>query len=57
MWKQEVAGQSAGQLNVGSYAGHRYPQRPEWVELNGVRTDVTLVEREWREPDRLGFEV
>ncbi len=57
MRRREVAGRSAGWLNVGSYAGHRYPQRPEWVELDGVRIDVTVVVREWREQDRLGFEV
>ena len=57
MRKQEVAGRSAGRLSVGSYAGHRYPERPEWVELDGVRIDVTDVVREWREQDRLGFEV
>ncbi len=57
MRKQELAGRSAGRLNVGSYAGHRYPQRPEWVELDGVRIEVTVVLREWREQDRLGFEV
>ena len=57
MRKQEIAGRSAGRLNVGSYAGHRYPQRPEWVELDGVRIDVTEVVREWREQDRWGFEV
>ncbi len=55
--KQEIAGRSAGRLNVGSYAGHRYPQRPEWVELGGVRVEVTVVVREWRERERLGFEV
>ena len=57
MGKQEIAGQSAGQLNVGSYAGHRYPQRPEWVELDGARIDVTGVVREWREENRLAFDV
>ncbi|MCI0890738.1 MAG: hypothetical protein J4O04_08010 [Chloroflexi bacterium] len=55
--KHEDAGRFAARLNVGSYAGHRYPQRPEWVELDGVRIDVTEVVREWREQDRWGFEV
>ena len=57
MRKQEIAGQSAGQLNVGCYAGHRFPQRPEWIELDGSRIDVVAVMREWREQDRLGFDV
>lgn len=57
MRKQEFAGRFAGRLNVGSYAGHRNPERPEWVELDGVRIDVTVVVREWREQDRLGFQV
>ncbi len=56
MRKQAITGQSAGRLNVGSYAGHRYPERPEWVELDGVRIEVTVVVREWREQDRLGFD-
>ncbi len=57
MGRQEIAGQFAGQLNVGSYAGHRYPQRPEWVELDGSRIDVTGVVREWREEDLLALDV
>ena len=51
------SGEQPIKLNVGFYAGHRYPQRPEWVELEGVRIDVIEVVREWREQDRLGFEV
>lgn len=47
----------AGRLNVGCYAGHRYPERPEWVELDGERVDVAEIEKEWREEDRLGFVV
>lgn len=44
-------------LSVGAYAGHRYPDRPEWVEIDGVRVDIEELEREWREEDRLGFAV
>ncbi len=44
-----------GRLNVGCYAGHRYPERPEWVELDGVRVDVAQIESQWREEERLGF--
>ena len=50
-----AAGNPAGRLNVGCYAGHRYPERPEWVELDGVRVDVTEIVSQWREPERLGF--
>ena len=52
-----AADESAGRLNVGCYAGHRYPERPEWVELDGERVDVVEIEKEWREQDRLGFVV
>ena len=45
----------AGSLNVGCYAGHRYPERPEWVELRGDRIEVAEGERSWREEDRLAF--
>lgn len=44
-------------LKVGAYAGHRYPERPEWVEIEGERIDVAEIERAWREEDRLGFVV
>ncbi len=52
-----LSDEPVGSLNVGAYAGHRYPQRPERVELDGVRMDVAAVVREWREEDRLGFDV
>lgn len=45
------------ELRVGAYAGQRSPERPRWVELEGVRVEVEAVEREWREDDRLGFRV
>ncbi len=51
----DLAGHRAFTLRVGCYAGHRYPQRPEWVELAGERIDVAAVESEWREEERLGF--
>ena len=44
-------------IRVGCYAGQRYPERPQWVELEGWRADVASVENEWREEDRLGFRV
>ena len=51
----ELAGLRAFELRVGAYAGHRHPERPEWVELDGERVDVASVESEWREEERLGF--
>ena len=57
MSERTAADESAGRLSVGCYAGHRYPERPEWVELDGERVDVVEIEKEWREEDRLGFVV
>lgn len=51
----EFAGLRAFALRVGCYAGQRYPERPEWVELDGRRIEVASVESEWREEERLGF--
>ncbi len=53
----DLAGLRAFAVRVGCYAGQRYPERPQWVELDGRRTDVASVESEWREEDRLGFRV
>jgi hypothetical protein len=51
----ELAGLQAFELRVGAYAGQRYPERPEWVELEGARQQVAAVESEWREEERLGY--
>ena len=51
----ELAGLRAFSLRVGCYAGSRYPERPQWVELDGQRVEVASVESEWREEERLGF--
>lgn len=51
----ELAGLRAFAVRVGCYAGHRYPERPQWVELEGTRVEVASVESEWREEHRLGF--
>jgi hypothetical protein len=51
----ELAGLRAFELRVGAYAGLRYPERPEWVELEGERIEVASVESEWREEERRGF--
>lgn len=53
----ELEGLRAFEVRVGAYAGQRYPERPQWVELEGKRVDVTAVESEWREEERLGFRV
>jgi len=53
----DLAGLRAFELRVGCYAGHRYPDRPEWVELAGERIDIDSIEREWREESRLAFMV
>ena len=51
----ELAGLHAFAVRVGCYAGSRYPERPQWVELDGQRVEVASVESEWREEERLGF--
>ena len=53
----EEAGLRAFEVTVGCYAGAAYPERPQWVERNGVRRDVAAVESQWREEERLGFRV
>ena len=52
---ERFAGRRAFALRVGCYAGQRYPERPEWVELEGERIEVASVESEWREEKQLGF--
>ncbi len=44
-------------LDVGCYSGGRYGDRPQWVELNGQRLAVEVVNREYRQEERLVFEV
>lgn len=51
----ELEGLRAFEVRVGAYAGHRYPERPQWVELDGERREVASVDCEWREEERLGF--
>ena len=57
MDKDEEEGLRAFALKVGAYAGASYPERPLWVERDGVRSDVVEVEAQWREEERLGFRV
>jgi hypothetical protein len=51
----ELDGLRAFEVRVGAYAGRRYPERPQWVELEGARVEVEAVESEWREEERLGW--
>ncbi len=57
MDKHEEEGLRAFTVNVGAYAGASYPERPQWVERDGVRGEVVEVETQWREEERLGFRV
>jgi hypothetical protein len=57
MDKDEEAGLRAFAITVGCYAGASYPERPLWVERNGVRSDVAEVVSQWREEERIGFRV
>jgi hypothetical protein len=55
--KDEEAGLRAFAVLVGCHAGTSYPERPVWVERDGVREDVVAVDAQWREVERLGFRV
>jgi hypothetical protein len=57
MDREEEEGLRAFEVRVGAHAGASYPERPLWVERQGRRTDVTDVESQWREQERLGFRV
>jgi hypothetical protein len=53
----EEAGLRAFALEVGAYAGAMYPERPEWVVIDGRRVEVREVMASWREEERIGFRV
>ncbi len=57
MDRDEEAGLRAFRIEVGSYAGVSYPERPLWVERAGVRCDVDEVVSQWREEERIGFRI
>jgi len=57
MDKDEEEGLRAFALTVGCYAGATYPERPLWVERDGLRREIAEVEAQWREEERLGFRV
>ena len=44
-------------LNVGCYSGGRYGERPQWVERSGRRVEVVHINREYRQQERLVFDV
>ena len=44
MDRDEEEGLRAFALIVGAYAGAGYPERPQWIERDGVRSDVVAVE-------------
>jgi len=44
-------------LNVGCYSGGSYGERPQWVEREGRRLAVVSVNRQYREEERLVFDV
>jgi hypothetical protein len=51
----ELRGLRAFEVHVEAYAGQRYPERPQRVEIDGVRIDVATVETAWKEEERLGW--
>ena len=57
MANDEEDGLRAFAVTVGAYAGASSPERPQWVERDGVRVDVAAIESQWREEERLGFRV
>lgn len=55
--EHNLAGSHVIDIRVGCYAGNRYPERPQWVDIEGTRVEVASLESEWREEDRLGYRV
>jgi hypothetical protein len=45
------------QIRVGCYSGGRYGERPQWVERGGRRVAVASIDGQWRQQERLVFEV
>ena len=45
------------QIRVGCYSGGRYGERPQWVEREGCRVSVASIDAQWRQQERLVFEV
>jgi hypothetical protein len=57
MDNDEAEGLRAFEIEVGAHAGALYPERPLWVQRDGVRREVVDVESQWREEERFGFRV
>ncbi len=55
--RHNLAASRAIDIRVGCYAGGRYPERPQWVEVEGKRAEVASLESEWREEERMGYRV
>jgi hypothetical protein len=55
--QEEMKGLRAFRVRVGCYSGGRHAETPRWVEREGVRLEVSAVDSQWREQDRLGFRV
>ena len=55
--EHKLSASRAIDIRGGCYAGHRYPERPQWVEAEGIRVEVASLESEWREEERLGYRV
>jgi hypothetical protein len=51
----ELEGLRAFELRVEARAGGRYPDRPVAVVIDGQRRDVSSIDSEWREEERLGY--
>ena len=44
-------------LTVGCYSGSRHAERPQWVEREGRRVAVSRINRQYRQENRLVFDV
>ena len=55
--QQEMEALRAFQVRVGCYSGGRHAERPQWVEREGTRLQVSSIDSQWREQDRLAFRV
>ena len=53
----EEQGLRAFALHVGCHSGASYPGRPQWIERDGKRLEITAIEAEWREEERFGYRI
>lgn len=54
---QEDTVSDGEQVQVRTYSGHTYAQRPESFTMGGREYSVKEVARTWREPGKLFFQV